>query len=133
MEIEFIVSGVTIGKGMLLQRFGSKVIPAYEKGVDRAGSQYRDFIKRMRPVSAKTTGYGAKGIPVDTGRMRAAMKKRKIQQLAVGVGPKVNYGVYVHEGTSKMEARPFMEWALDLGARRMIDNELKNVSSSLRV
>ncbi len=67
----------------------------------------RDDAKRMPAVSAKTTGYGAHGLPVDTGHMLQSIQKRKTQLLAADVYANTNYSAHVHDGTSKMPARPF--------------------------
>lgn len=53
-----------------------------------------------------------RGAPVDTGRMRASIYTTISSTMAI-VQPKVDYAIYVHEGTSKMKARPFMANALD--------------------
>lgn len=96
-----------------LALFPEKAKRIYGMAVDRAAEALRDHTKNLRPVSAKTTGYGAKGIPVDHGHLRKTIRKKKLASLAAGVFPntgsggKGDYGVYVHEGTSKMPARPF--------------------------
>ena len=99
----------------------------------------RDYLKSMRPVSVKTSGYSARGMPTDTGRMKNSMRSRRLKKLAVGVGPSVGggrrgskYPFYVHEGTSKMKARPYMKWALEMGAHKVINRTMKNVSNQLR-
>jgi len=74
----------------------------------------------MPDVSAKTTGYGAKGIPADTGRLKASISRRKLRLLGAEVYAGTNYSKIVHdEGNQKtgMPARPFFLWALeDFGA-----------------
>jgi hypothetical protein len=54
-----------------------------------------------------------KGIPVDTGRMRQSIQKRKIALLAAEVDAPTNYSRFVHDGTREMPARQFFVWALD--------------------
>lgn len=94
---------------------------AIDRAVQRGGELLRDFTKKMPPVSAKRTGYNARGIPVDTGRLRQSIQKRKLQQFAAGVAPGVKHGLYVHEGTDRMQARPYFDWALEMGAEKEID------------
>jgi HK97 gp10 family phage protein len=101
---------------------GSKKV--FGEAVKRSSEVLRDFTKKLPPVSAARTGYAAKGIPVAPkhgGTLRQSIQNRKLALLAAGVFPGANYGVHVHEGTSKMPARPFLDWALELGAEEMID------------
>lgn len=50
--------------------------------------------------------------PVDTGRLRAS--HREVFRPMYGeVGTHVNYDIFVHEGTRYMQARPFMQEAVD--------------------
>ena len=137
MQIDITVSGANFEAD--LKRFGKKAIAAYARGVQIAGARYRDYLKSMRPVSVKTSGYSARGMPTDTGRMKNSMRSRRLKKLAVGVGPSVGggrrgskYPFYVHEGTSKMKARPYMKWALEMGAHKVINRTMKNVSNQLR-
>lgn len=48
---------------------------------------------------------------VDTGTLRASITS-KADNNKVSIGTNVEYGVYVHEGTSKMDARPFLRNAV---------------------
>lgn len=112
-----------------LKRFGAKAEVVYSKAVTEASQQYRDFVKRMPAVSAPRDGYRKRGMPVDTGNLRRAIRARKISKLAAGVGiglPARKYGRSVHEGMttrsgSKVPGRPFLQWALRMGAMRKID------------
>jgi len=73
-------------------------------------------------VSAKTTGYGAKGIPVDSGRMRQSIHKRRISNIAAGVVTPVGYGEKVRFGAATMLGRESLHFALeDFGAMAKID------------
>ena len=120
MQIEVkVINGDKIRKDLM--RFPEKAKKVYGDAVQRSAEKLRDMTKQLSPVSKAKTGFGAKGIPVDTGRLRQSIYKRQIQQLAAGVYPKVKYGGYVHEGTSKMPARPYLQWALELGAQKAID------------
>jgi hypothetical protein len=114
-----------------LKSFPQKSAQVYGEAVDTAAAKYRDSVKKLPAVSAATTGYDAKGIPVVTGRLRGSIRKKRLSLLAAGVGPGVNYGVHVHEGTSRMPDRPFLRWALELGALQMIDRIFKTASQKL--
>lgn len=109
-----------IEKQLLL--FPEKAEKVFSQAVQRSAEALRDDVKKLPPVSAKTTGYGAKGIPVDTGFLRQSIRKKNINKLAAGVSPKARYGAPVHDGTKHMQARPFFEWALELGSQEKIDN-----------
>ena len=89
----------------------------------------------MPDVSARTTGYGAKGIPVDTGRLKASIERRKVQLLAAEVYAGTDYSRYVHDGTEKVPARPFFQWALqDFGGIGKIEVVLsQHMERALRV
>lgn len=50
--------------------------------------------------------------PVLTGRLRASIFTT-LKPLRATVQPKTDYALFVHEGTSKMRARPFMKLGLD--------------------
>jgi HK97 gp10 family phage protein len=84
-----------------------------DKAVQRAAEDMRDQTKLMPPVSAKTTGYDQPGIPVDSGRMRQSIQKKKVALLAADVVAPVNYSEFVHSGTRKMPARPFFRYLLE--------------------
>lgn len=51
---------------------------------------------------------------IDTGRLRSELIPRdmSINGLSVSIYPLVEYGLYVHEGTSRMAARPFFKVAV---------------------
>lgn len=86
---------------------------AVGEGIDKASAFLRDEVKRMPPVSAKTTGYGAKGIPVATGLTRQSIQKKRVALMAAEVFAGTRYSGFVHQGTSRMPARPFFEWELN--------------------
>lgn len=52
-------------------------------------------------------GEAKKVTPVDTGRLRASIFTT-INPMSAIVEPKTNYAIFVHEGTNKMQARPYM-------------------------
>jgi len=96
---------------------------AIQKGIETLAYATERYSKIIAP---KDTGTMARSIDVRTGRLKAE------------IGPHVDYAIYVHEGTHKMGARPFMEWGYTsaVGATgeeeliadevmRYIDKELK--------
>ena len=48
--------------------------------------------------------------PVDTGRLKSSIKA-DVQGLEANIGSDVEYAHFVHDGTYKMAARPFLESA----------------------
>jgi len=93
----------------------------YDRILDRSAQAWADETKKMPAVSARTTGYGAKGIPVDTGRLRQSIHAKRISSIAAGVVAPVQYASYIHGGTGNMPDRPFFEWALELGVLRRME------------
>ncbi len=93
---------------------------AIARVVDRGAQIWRDETKKMPAVSAKTTGYGAKGIPVDSGRLRQSIQARRVSAVAAEVYAPVQYASYVHDGTGVVPERPFFDFALELGATEKI-------------
>jgi hypothetical protein len=77
------------------------------------GMRKIDDTKLMPPVSAKTTGYDAIGMPVDTGLTRQMIVMADMGYLAAQVYAGTGYSGFIDQGTSKMPARPFFQWALE--------------------
>lgn len=106
-----------------------------ESAVTLATATLRDMTKKMPPVSASRTGYGAKGIPVAPkhgGTLRQQIRSRKLGVLMGEVYGGARYTGHVHDGTSKMPARPFFNWVLqDFGGndavRMIVESALKRL------
>jgi hypothetical protein len=81
-----------------------------DSAVQRAAEMLRDEAKKMPPVSAATTGYETPGIPVDHGRLRQSIQKRRLSLLGAEIFTATNYAAHVHDGTSRMPARPYFRW-----------------------
>lgn len=94
----------------MLKQFPADAPQVFGDAVQKAGARLRDEVK------------GLSNIPVKTGRMRQSINSRRIALLASGVFVGTDYGVYVHEGTSKMPPRPFFQWALQGGAMKAIND-----------
>lgn len=97
------------------ERFAREI----DAAVQKAAQYLRDDIKKMPPVNSQRTGYAQPGIPVAPkygGTLRQSISSRRAGLMAadVYVGPTAEgYGGYVHDGTSKMPARPFFKWELE--------------------
>lgn len=57
-------------------------------------------------------GEGGGGSPVRTGHMRDTHKE-KIEPYRASIGPTATYAFYVHQGTSRMKARPWLDSVKD--------------------
>ena len=112
------------------KRFDEQLV----KTMRQATQLYADETKKLPPVSAKTTGYGAKGIPVDTGRMRQGIRPLDVVAVAAGVTGAViadtNYSGLVQDGTSKMPPRPFFRFAYELGVKAKLETMFTNMLST---
>lgn len=72
-----------------------------------------DIVERELADTASDIEKQAKNItPVDTGRLRASIKA-DVRGLEANIGTDVEYARFVHDGTYKMEARPFLYEAAD--------------------
>ena len=104
-----------------------KMRDAISAGVQKAAQVVRDGVKLMPPVSAKSTGYGPEGIPVDTSRLRNSIDAQQTALFGASVQPHVDYQNYVYEGTSRMPPRPFFDWFLnDFGGLEKIQKTLED-------
>jgi hypothetical protein len=90
-----------------------RFIKEMDVAVNRAAEMLRDETKRLPPVSGPRDGYSAEGIPVDTGRLRQSIQKRKLALMAAEVYAPVTYSGVVHDGSSRVPARPFFQWELE--------------------
>lgn len=131
------INGASIEKDLAL--FGKKAEKVYAQAVQVAAQKFRDNTKELPPVSAKRTGYNAKGMPTDKGNLRSSIKRRRISALAAGVfvgRPAEKYGIHVHQGHKtrggkQIPARPFFQWSLEMGGQKMIDDVMKKFAKLL--
>jgi hypothetical protein len=124
MQINVSVRGLAEAR-RALRRAGVQGVRIMNGAIQDGARDYRDFLKRMRPVSARTTGYGVKGLPKDKGDLARQIQKRKLQMMAAGVYGGAEYDPFVQEGTKKMPARPYMEWGLEMGGQRVIEIQIE--------
>lgn len=66
----------------------------------------------IRRVIVKIGGDSRKFTPVDTGRLRGSHREQ-FSNLKGKVSTNTEYDVFVHEGTKFMEARPFLQQAVE--------------------
>lgn len=70
----------------------------------RINRAMRDAIRKSALLVER---YSKMRSPVDTGRLRSSIRTT-INQLTATVNPTVDYAIFVHDGTRRMRARPFM-------------------------
>ena len=90
------------------------------EGLDRLRTKWNAMpakIKKMTMDALMKSGYqvereSKKETPVDTGRLRSSISIASSLALRaephVIISPHTNYAIYVHDGTRRMKARPFM-------------------------
>jgi len=84
-----------------LKSVPDKIVPELRKATAAAALSIETESKKLSPV--------------DTGRLRSSIATSLgVGQMGIGAIVKTNvfYAIYVHEGTRKMRARPFMQQAV---------------------
>lgn len=83
---------------------------AFFKNVDAEAdaiiAQGADDVARIAEFEVISAAY-------DTGRLSEGFAVQRIRALAYRISNNVYYASYVHDGTIHMNARPFMDWAVD--------------------
>lgn len=104
---------------------GERLLKEIDLEMKQSSQDLRDMGKQMPPVSARRTGYAALGIPVDTGLTRQKLVSRKNASLDYSDVAETDYSGHVHDGTSRMPARPFWFWLLkNFGGLETVEQNL---------
>lgn len=88
-----------------------------------AREQPEKFKRAMDEVTSRAADAARRVCPVDTGNLRGSIDHdvKDIKGEIIGmVFTPVYYGIYVHFGTSKMTARPFMNRAIEVLSRNAV-------------
>lgn len=82
---------------------------------DQAGDQFLDIkIKLLKRMTITAEGNAKRVTPVLTGTLRRSITHRVESTGSHGViGTNVEYARYVHDGTSRMQARPFLRQGIE--------------------
>lgn len=82
---------------------------------DKAGPDFLDIKKRLLKRMVITAEGNAKRVtPVLTGTLRRSITHRVESTGSHGViGTNIEYARYVHDGTSRMQARPFLRQGIE--------------------
>jgi HK97 gp10 family phage protein len=114
-----------------LSKAVDNLTPTLDQAVQVAAQTLGDETKKLPPVSAKTTGYGVKGMPVDSGLTRQSIQVQKQKLLAADIVATTKYAKFVYWGTAKMPARPFFQYAYELGGGEKIKQIFQTYLSRL--
>lgn len=75
-------------------------------------SRARAFLARTIQNSPWRLGASGGGAPVDTGNLRDS-HRYTFQAFQLTIAPIAPYAQYVHDGTGKMKARPWLAYAIE--------------------
>jgi HK97 gp10 family phage protein len=109
---------------------------AIQKAVQQTGGETLGKVKNII-----TTGTGMWKAPVRTGAMRSNIhiSETKPLRVVIETGKQTPYAKYVHDGTSRMRARPFMnitkkyeEKNIQEFFKRTVDSFLKDLANKIK-
>lgn len=90
--------------------FGSYTLKDAANGFRRASEAYTKLIKNRLDKAGNTVLREAKIlVPRDTGYLSASTKQTELTSEKVVISSIAPYSAYVHEGTYKMKARPYLK------------------------
>lgn len=111
-----------------------RVTPAMNKLAKAYKNASKNVVDVMRKAveefSFYTERYSKQVTPVDTGRLRGSIStefptRGKGMEAWVGTH-NVSYAKFVHEGTWRMKARPFMKHGVEFAQKKYTDREFAN-------
>lgn len=80
------------------------------QGAEAFGPELRDQLRRaIKKATFGILGASRTFTPVDTGFLRGPGMKTTFEDLIGVIENIANYAIFVHDGTSKMRARPFFD------------------------
>jgi len=95
----------------------------------RAMALYKREIRTRPWVVGRSGG----GVPVDTGNLRDT-HKTQFKKLSARLYPTARYAKFVHDGTSRQKARPWLDYAKqekEREVKQLEKNLLKNITKKL--
>lgn len=112
---------ITVNINPSLQRIGSAFKGAeLDKAIHDVLTDFAFTVER----------YAKQVTPVDTGRLRASISTGFLIASGISgggtarVAPHTDYAGFVHEGTRKMKARPFMRWGVDFAEKKFSGKDI---------
>lgn len=109
---------------MVATKYQGKVLDV--KGIREAQNILNQYVGGLDKFTEKNFKEGGKVIvqsassktPIDTGRLVSNNKILKVNSKHLTVGNTAPYAKFVHDGTSRMRARPFYREAIETFTRR---------------
>ena len=84
--------------------------------------------RELKDTASEIEKQAKANVPVATGRLRASIKA-SISGLEANIGTELEYARFVHDGTYKMEARPFLfsagDSVLEVIEDRLVDEIMR--------
>jgi hypothetical protein len=120
---------------MIELKIKSKELPGVIKSMEEYPETInKNIINVFKVILPEIEKYAKMDAPVDTGRLRSDIGYRINQRMMEGViYNTVEYAFYVHEGTSRMRARPYIKNAIkDQGRIRIKRGLEKNLLKKKR-
>lgn len=111
--------------GMRVALLNAQIAEQAEEELDRVADQVQSDSKNGCPVAVKPKKGEIPGTLRDDIKVYASKLKRQIGNL------NVHYAVYVHQGTYKMKARPYLLNAAEVNNPTFIQN-MKNIKLSVQ-
>lgn len=92
------------------------------------------FDKAIKKSIIHLLGTSRMVTPIDKGFLSGAGMETDFETLTGKISNSAPYHVFVHEGTSKMEARPFFQWGMEAGqeqVQNIFDKALAEFTNAL--
>lgn len=107
------------------------------RGLTQALNRYpqisKKYINKALDQSGRLIEREAKAqAPVDTGVLRNRIIARRPQNLSVRVSDQTEYGIYVHEGTSRITPNPFFTRSVRRRKREIVGYMARAVQLTFR-
>lgn len=119
---------------MVSARYADKVLKV--KGIEEADRILKEFVNGLDKLTAKNFQELSKNIieaanartPIDTGRLVSNNKVLKSDSKHLVIGNPTPYARHVHDGTSRMPARPFFRAPIETATRKFPNLIVKDCS-----
>lgn len=89
-----------------MKSYRDKVVVRVNQGIDKIVEEWATEVLSLAKVMS----------PIKTGKLRESMDK-SVDKTSASVGTDVEYGKFVHEGTRKQTANPFLRKAAEIQTR----------------
>lgn len=92
-----------------------KIIEVKNSLNDISNTDMSEVKKAFKYVVIQMRNLAVEKCPYDTGALRSdvASHKLEVNENTMQIGSSMDYASYVHDGTHKIPARPFIDYAID--------------------